>query len=613
MLYLLIQHLLPQTLAVNIENAGGHTARSNLQEPLIHDKIKEQEAFTDLTSSLETMQDRFFKVHLGRWPTSIDWTGAVMGTYISSALTTIIKLSQSPFPITTTSSSSSPNTLDQRALTNLVDGSFAQLSAYYFGEDTLSLRTQAHDDMLWVVLGWLESIKLIDAYTTYHSSITGTETSTMNTTWHGRQFLPAFAHRARIFYDLVRAAWDRSLCAGGLTWNPHLAVYKNTVTNTQFIAASVSMYLRHPGDNISSPFIPIDTYSRSGPGDLKPFGPHEQRFLAIAIEAYDWLRQVNMTNAQGLYVDGYHVSEASRDGESEPGQCDQRNEMVYTYNQGVLLSGLRDLWEATGNTTYLLHGHELVANVVAVTGWSLKLNGTRNSRDTADHTSSGKMDHTSNGIPIDKFDKGNDNATDTDHTKPIWHGLGRAGILTELCDPSGTCSQDAQTFKGIFFHHLAAFCAPLPTKTALVPGLTFTASPDEALMHKRGCVEYRPWVRRNAEAALATRDRRGVMGMWWGVGVSGDDGNGEARGEGEGKEAGIGDEAVPLPAGAIDKRNEPLYRSTQKWLGEVDRVMDEADAGRDSNDRGRGRTVETQGGGLSVVRAAWELMLLGDL
>ena len=29
---------------------------------------------------------------------------------------------------------------------------------------------------------------------------------------------------------------------------------------------------------------------------------------------------------------------------------------------------------------------------------------------------------------------------------------------------------------------------------------------------------------------------------------------------------------------------------------------------RDLNDRGRGRTVETQGGGLSVLRAMWELV-----
>jgi hypothetical protein len=29
---------------------------------------------------------------------------------------------------------------------------------------------------------------------------------------------------------------------------------------------------------------------------------------------------------------------------------------------------------------------------------------------------------------------------------------------------------------------------------------------------------------------------------------------------------------------------------------------------RDLNDRGRGRTVETQGGGISVLRALWEIV-----
>jgi len=48
------------------------------------------------------------------------------------------------------------------------------------------------------------------------------------------------------------------------------------------------------------------------------------------------------------------------------------------------------------------------------------------------------------------------------------------------------------------------------------------------------------------------------------------------------------------------KETEPQHKSDQKAKAHV----------ADLNDRGRGRTVETQGGGVAVVRAMWEFVNL---
>ncbi|KAI5297981.1 atp2, beta subunit of the F1 sector of mitochondrial F1F0 ATP synthase, partial [Ascosphaera pollenicola] len=169
------------------------------------------------------------------------------------------------------------------------------------------------------------------------------------------------------------------------------------------------------------------------------------------------------------------------------GQCDVLNEAVYSYNQGVILSGLRGLWLATGNPAYLADGHHLVRSVMKATGWP-------------------------------------------DVHSQAWWGLGRGGVMEDSCDSEGTCSQDSQTFKGAFWHHFTEFCRPLYSATeermmfALFPNVSVDAEAARALegmraaflQHQRTCSSYFPWIKRNAHAAMATRDYEGKFGMWWG-------------------------------------------------------------------------------------------------
>jgi hypothetical protein len=515
-----------------------------------------------LLDALDVLQSDYFTTWQGIWPKSIDWTSAVIGTYLASALTTL--------------STSFSLASSDKANENLINKYFSQLTASYFGQDAFALRQEAYDDMLWVVLGWLESIK----FTNTHSSVhyTSSSSKSKNEPWYGCQWNPAFAHRARIFWELASQGWDTSLCNGGMIWSPYLVPYKNAITNELYITASVSMYLYFPGDDNSSPFSFSTPSLQTEMEQDAP--PHDPKYLAAAIEAYKWLTNSNMTDAKGLYVDGYHVSGWSRERNrtNNNTRCDARNEMVYTYNQGVLLSGQRGLYEATGAKSYLEDGHKLVSDVIAATGWDLKHN-------QAIHDNEG-----SKSMQLGK-----------------WHGLGRSGILEEACDAQGYCSQDSQTFKGIFFHHLTVFCGHLPSHLFLpgeVYGVTGTPGNIKEVRkwHDERCSLYGSWIKHNAKAALATLDREGRFGMWWGAPLnSNKDPNAE----------------VDLPDEAVDYRNLGVpsqWKDKGKYIRKLEnqnRGFESSDDGvwtRDLNDRGRGRTVETQGGGVSVLRAMWELV-----
>ena len=542
-------------------------------ERLLDSDLQGRDAvFSTLFDALEVMQSHYFEVWQGTWPKAIDWTAAVLATHVSASLSALStfegnRLTSMTFP----GQSSTAEVEQMHRQENAINRYFTQITSYYFGEDAFSLRLQAYDDMLWVVLGWLEAIKFINLHSTFPSNFSvkdsGSQMMAKTPTWYGQQFISQFAHRAHVFYDLASKGWNTSLCSGGMIWSPYLVPYKNAVTNQLFIAASVGMYLYLPGDDNSSPFI---DGTESSSQALPPAKARDPNYLQAAVEAYRWLRKSGMTNAQGLYVDGFHIAgwRGGRNGSSGSGKCDIRDEQVYTYNQGVLLSGLRGLWEATGARRYLEDGHELIHHVIAATGW--------NRRDRTESKS--------------------------------YAGIGRAGVLEEACDSAGTCSQDGQTFKGVFFHHLALFCAPT------IPEHGNGADMTVVKYHQRKCQGYAPWVRHNARAACVTRDDQGRFGSWWGRPY-----RPHADAEGDRENQGLDNP----PTRGADYRNNGIPNNGL-WRFPDDPAL-HPDVGStaasgsgygefpaqrrpwDLNDRGRGRTVESQSGGVAVLRALWQI------
>lgn len=595
----------------SLDSDDDETARlfsSNLtREDLLEESLK----------ILQTMQEEYFAPWLGTWPTAIDWTAAVMGTHVAGALSSI---------------SRSLDLLSEHERTftgpkeNLVTLFFSQILGYYFGQDHFAIRNEAYDDILWVVLGWLESIQFINLHTSL-TSVRAAETTNGYLgavgfdQWHGNIWVPAFAHRSRIFWNLAKMGWDWDLCGGGMTWNPRLEPYKNAITNQLFISASASMYLHFPGDWNRAPFFNgIDTTSSEHlvrPSGQDVFRPHDPALFQAAVDGYEWLAASNMMNDKGLYIDGFHIS-GYKDPQNSNKRCDVRNEQVYTYNQGVLLTGQLNLWKITGNYSYVEDGHRLIQSAIAATGWHLK------KQRPVDH------------IPYK--DDGYDGQWQWKGERlPPWHGLGRAGVIEEVCDSKGSCSQNAHTFKGIFFHHLTTFCSSSLSQHDFL-AVDNNAINSQISSHASRCRSYAPWLRHNTYAMMRTRDQ-GRIGTWWTAGLLG------LESEMPRDEDGA-DMTVP---NAVDYRNEgvpedPMWRRTPVGVtpphlpkaslreaeaqrmeklfqrgprpGDDENVHDdynddddrEARSFRgDLNDRGRGRTVETQGSGLALLRAYWEI------
>lgn len=554
----------------------------------------------DAYDALVVLQRDYFDTDWGAWPEAIDWTAAVAGTVVTGMLTTLTR---------TLGAVDLDGANDEKAVENLVSSYYAQVVSWYFGQDILSIRAQAYDDILWVVLGWIEALRFVSTHGNLHfPSVNGSsrwphaagglKCAMASMPWHGASWTPQFAHRSRVFWHLAERGWGDKLCHGGMVWNPRLEPYKNAITNELWISASIAMYQYFPGDSFMSPWSVEDDDG---------FPSSDPAHLAAAAEGYRWLKNVNMTNSKGLFVDGYHINF------SKPGnrECDLRDEMVYSYNQGVVLTGQRGLWAVSGSPSYLEEGHELVQAVIKATGWNLKKNA-----PLEDLT----------GIPPGRL--------------PAWHGLGRGGIMEEQCDASGTCSQDGQTFKGIFFHHLATFCEEFePPQVA--PGYTIDMAAYERVTeaHLEACTSYLGWVRHNALAALETKDDDGRFGMWWGAGIfnhvivnTDNDGIDHSavnttdyrnKGTPEDSTWGRHHRWVPGSNDRSKKGHHSFYQGDgdeqQRILGKGDhlnsmsrnkKITEARGATRsvlDPNDRGRGRTLETQVGGLALLRAYWEM------
>ena len=122
----------------------------------------------------------------------------------------------------------------------------------------------------------------------------------------------------RIFDNMV-TAWDDT-CDGGVWWNEDRQ-YKNAITNELFLTLAARLHLRSPG------------------GD----GHH----LDWALREWHWFSASGMIGQHGLVNDGLTAG------------CENNGKPTYTYNQGVILGGLGDLYEITGDGAFLRQGESI--------------------------------------------------------------------------------------------------------------------------------------------------------------------------------------------------------------------------------------------------------------
>ncbi|MBC7991880.1 MAG: glycoside hydrolase family 76 protein [Rhizobacter sp.] len=133
----------------------------------------------------------------------------------------------------------------------------------------------------------------------------------------------AFLVEAQAIFSDMTLAWD-STCGGGLWWTDERN-YKNAITNELFLLAASRLARRAPNG--------------TGPGSYRDW----------ALKEVDWfINRSGMINAQGLINDGLNSS------------CQNNGQATWSYNQGVILGGLAEMFRLTGDRGYLASA-ELIA------------------------------------------------------------------------------------------------------------------------------------------------------------------------------------------------------------------------------------------------------------
>jgi len=201
-----------------------------------------------------------------------------------------------------------------------------------------------------------------------------------------------FMSSADEIYQIINGQWDAT-CGGGVWWSS-AHTYKNAITNQLFLLTSASGFLRNGN----------------------------QEYLANAQREWTWLSASGMRNAQGLFNDGLDFT-----------TCLNNGQTTWTYNQGVIASGLAALYAATGSTnTTLLDQAEIT------------LDATINLLTTND-------------------------------------------ILKESCDNAnaGTtpCNNDQVSFKGIWTKHLQFYLDLANSATRTAKYAPFLGSQESAVFH----------------------------------------------------------------------------------------------------------------------------------
>lgn len=106
-------------------------------------------------------------------------------------------------------------------------------------------------------------------------------------------------------------------CNGGIFWNKDRK-YVNAITNELYLSVAASLANRTP---------------------------EKQKYLKIARDQWAWFKQSGMINKGNLINDGLDD------------KCNNNGLQTWSYNQGVILGGLTELFKATGNRGLLKEAH----------------------------------------------------------------------------------------------------------------------------------------------------------------------------------------------------------------------------------------------------------------
>ena len=154
-----------------------------------------------------------------------------------------------------------------------------------------------------------------------------------DTSWWGLAWLQAYDSThdkqylamAETDADYVHEDWD-STCGGGVWWLRSPRVYKNAIANELFLELTAWLHNSIRGDT---------------------------KYLSWAVAEWTWFKGSGMINRSHLINDGL------------TGNCANNHQTTWTYNQGVILAGLAQLYKATGDSRLLTEAERIARAAVS--------------------------------------------------------------------------------------------------------------------------------------------------------------------------------------------------------------------------------------------------------
>jgi predicted alpha-1,6-mannanase (GH76 family) len=154
-----------------------------------------------------------------------------------------------------------------------------------------------------------------------------------DTSWWGLAWLQAYEITGSKEYlamaetdaDYVHEGWD-SVCGGGVWWLRKPRAYKNAIANELFLELTAWLHNTIRGD---------------------------KKYLRWAAADWAWFKRSGMINRSHLVNDG--LSD----------RCTNNHEPTWTYNQGVILAGLAQLYAATKNPGLLTEAKRIARAAIS--------------------------------------------------------------------------------------------------------------------------------------------------------------------------------------------------------------------------------------------------------